>query len=133
MAVLGSERKAYIRTSSTLTWLAGEQSNSLNRTAEAIETSDKASDWASYVPGKKGGTVSITVYVDKSDAAQQAALSAFAEGDLVQWAVGNVQNGVLASGSSGSGVITGISDTNDNGAVSSRTIDIQISGAINEA
>lgn len=133
MAVLGSERKAYIRTSASLVWLAGEQSNSLNRTAEAIETSDKASDWASYVSGKKGGTVSITVYVDKSDTAQQAALDAFAEGDTVQWAIGNVQNGTLSSGSSGSGVITGISDTNDNGAVSSRTIDITVSGAISES
>lgn len=43
---LGNTKKAYIKVGSSYTWLGGEQSNSLNRTAEAVEISDKSTDWA---------------------------------------------------------------------------------------
>ena len=42
MSKLGNAVKAYVKVSSTWTWLTGEQSNRLNQTAEAIETSDKS-------------------------------------------------------------------------------------------
>ena len=54
-AKLGNTVKCYI--GSGHTWLAGEQSNSVNRTQEAIEVSDKSTDWAQYIPGKKGATI----------------------------------------------------------------------------
>ena len=55
MAQLGNTRRVYIVTGTTPTYtvLAGEQTNSVNRTAEAIEVSDKSSDWAQFISGKK--------------------------------------------------------------------------------
>ena len=39
---LGNDKKAYLKLSTNYTWLGGEQNNSLNRNAEAIEVSDKS-------------------------------------------------------------------------------------------
>ena len=67
MAELGNARKAYITLGSSgtpTTWLSGEQTNSFNRTAEAIEVSDKSTQWAQFITGKKGATAEITVYTD---------------------------------------------------------------------
>lgn len=128
--VLGNTQKAYIRTSSIYSWLGGEQSNSVNLTAEAIEVSDKSSEWAEFVSGKKGATVEVTVYADENDSAQSAALSALMEGTTVYWAVGEISSGSIGGGFSGEAIITAISDTNDFGAVSSRTISMTATGEV---
>lgn len=131
---LGNKNKAWVKTASTLTWLGGEQNNSLNLSAEAIEVSDKSSDWAQYISGKKGGTLDITVFADKDDEAQKAALDAFFAGDPVEWAVGEGtgDDGLSAptAGFFGKGIVTAVGNTNDYGAVASRNISIQISGAV---
>lgn len=130
--VLGNTRKAYIRASgSDYTWLAGEQSNSVNRTAEAIEVSDKSSEWAEFISGKKGATIEVTVYVDDSDTAQTAALNALIEGSEVYWAVGVISTiGEVESGDSGKAIVTAVSDTNDFGAVASRSISLTATGEV---
>ena len=59
MAVLGNERRCYITSTQTggiFTWLKGEQNNSFNRSAEAIEVSDKSTDWTQFIAGKKNGS-----------------------------------------------------------------------------
>ena len=80
MAVLGNTRRVYIVTGTTTltyTWLAGEQTNSFNRTAEGIDTSDKSTVWAQFLSGKKGATAEVTVFTDDtSTEPQHAALSA---------------------------------------------------------
>ena len=128
--VLGNTRKAYIKASNSLTWLGGEQSNSVNRTAEAIEVSDKASEWAEFISGKKGATIEVTVYADDSDTAQSAALTALETGAEVEWAVGIIESGALTKGDSGAAIITAVSDTNDFGAVASRTISMTATGEV---
>jgi len=136
MAQLGNERRVYIVTgssTSTYTWLAGEQSNSFNRTAEAIETSDKSTDWAQFLSGKKGATAEVTVYTNDSDAQQKAALSALHNGSQVRVFVGTLTSGSSPAPSEGdvfAAVVTAISDTNDNGAVSTRSISLTASGAV---
>lgn len=136
MAQLGNERRVYIVTgssTSTYTWLAGEQSNSFNRTAEAIETSDKSTDWAQFLSGKKGATAEVTVYTNDSDAQQKAALSALHNGSQVRVFVGTLTSGSSTAPSEGdvfAAVVTAISDTNDNGAVSTRSISLTASGAV---
>jgi len=136
MAQLGNERRVYIVTgssTSTYTWLAGEQSNSFNRTAEAIETSDKSTDWAQFLSGKKGATAEVTVYTNDSDAQQKAALSALHNGSQVRVFVGTLTSGSSPAPSEGDvfvAVVTAISDTNDNGAVSTRSISLTASGAV---
>ena len=130
MAVLGNTKKAYIKVSNSYVWLGGEQSNSVNITAEAVEVSDKNSVWASFIAGKRGATVEITVFADNTDSAQSAALAALIAGTEVQWAVGTVNGTTVTSGDSGKAIVTSVSDTSDFGAVASRTISLTATGAV---
>lgn len=130
MAVLGNSKKAYIKVSSTYTWLGGEQSNSVNITAEAIETSDKSTEWAQFISGKKGATVELTVFANNSDSAQAAALTALTSGAQVDWAVGTLTGSSISSGDYGKAIVTAVSDSNDFGAVATRTISLQVTGAV---
>ena len=127
---LGNSKKAYIKVSSSYTWLGGEQSNSLNRTAEAVEVSDKSTDWAQFIAGKKGATVEITVFADAADSAQNAAIAALAAGSTVDWCIGTISGSSVSAGDYGQAIITAISDTNDFGSVASRTISLTVTGAV---
>jgi predicted secreted protein len=129
-AILGNKNKFYLKSSSTYTWLTGEQSNSVNRTQEAIEVSDKSTDWAQFIGGKKGATIEATVFADNSDSAQASILSSLASGDDVEVFIGQLSNNAPSSGDAGMCVITAISDTNDFGAVSTRTISLTVNGAL---
>lgn len=130
MAVLGNTKKAYIKVSNSYVWLGGEQSNSVNITAEAVEVSDKDSVWAAFIAGKRGATVEITVFANTSDSAQSAAISALIAGTEVNWAVGTVNGTTVSAGDSGKAIVTSVSDTNDFGAVASRTISLTVTGAV---
>ena len=130
MAQLGNVNKFYIKISSSWTWLTGEQNNSFNRTAEAIEGSDKSTDWAQFIAGKKGATAEVTVFADNSNAAQKNVLSAFASGAEVDFFIGELSTNTPSSGDVGKAIITAISDTNDFGAVSSRNISLTVTGAV---
>ena len=135
MAQLGNERRVYIVTgtsSLTYTWLTGEQTNSYNRTAEAIETSDKSTVWAQFLTGKLGATLEVTVYVDDTNAQQKAVLQALHNGATVRAFVGVITGTGSSQSLAGElieAVITAISDTNDNGSVSTRNISLTASGA----
>lgn len=130
MPVLGNVNKAYIKVSSALTWLGGEQNNSVNRTAEAIETSDKSTVWAEFIAGKRGATIEITVFADKSDEAQTAAINALIEGEIVDWAVGELGSNTITAGDYGKAIVTAVSDTNNVGAVATRNISLTATGAV---
>ena len=130
MAVLGNTKKAYIKVSNSYVWLGGEQSNSVNITAEAVEVSDKDSVWAAFIAGKRGATVEITVFADNTNSAQSAALSALIAGTEVDWAVGTISGSNVTAGDSGKAIVTSVSDTNDFGAVASRTISLTVTGAV---
>ena len=136
MAQLGNTRRVYIVTGSTsksYTWLSGEQSNSFSRTAEAIENSDKSSEWAQFLSGKKGATAEVTVYTDDSDAQQKAALSALEAGTPVSVFIGTLSSGGSPAPTEGdvfNAIITAINDTNDNGAVASRSMSLTATGAV---
>jgi len=130
MAVLGNTKKAYIKVSNSYVWLGGEQSNSVNITAEAVEVSDKDSVWAAFIAGKRGATVEITVFANTSDSAQSAAISALIAGTEVNWAVGTISGSTISAGDSGKAIVTSVSDTNDFGAVASRTISLTVTGAV---
>ena len=130
MAQLGNVNKFYIKISSSWTWLTGEQNNSFNRTAEAIEVSDKSTDWAQFIAGKKGATAEVTIFADNSNAAQKNVLSNFASGTEVDIFIGELSTNTPSSGDAAKAIITGVSDTNDFGAVSTRNISLTISGAV---
>ena len=74
MAELGNTRRVYIVTGSGSTYAAlkGEQTNSVNRSAESIDISDKDSGaWGNTMAGKKSLTLDVTVYADNTDAQQK--------------------------------------------------------------
>lgn len=130
MAQLGNENKFYIKISTTYTWLTGEQGNSFNRTAEAIEVSDKSTKWAQFIAGKLGATADVTVFADNTDTAQKNVLAAFESGADVDIFVGVLSTNAPSSGDVAKAIVTAVSDTNDFGAVSTRQISLTINGAV---
>ena len=137
MAQLGNNRKVYIVTGTTTltyTWLAGEQTNNFNRTAEAIETSDKSTEWAQFISGKKGATAEVTVFTDDANTGKQYnAIQALHAGSLVKVFIGTLTGTTTLSPSEGDlfeAIVTAISDTNDVGSVASRSISLTASGAV---
>lgn len=133
MAELGNTRRVYIVTGSgnTYTVLKGEQSNSVNRSAESIDISDKDSgSWGSTMAGKKSLTVDVTVYADNTDENQKAILNAFYQDQTVKVFVGKMGSGnTPAEGELFDAVITSIGDTNDSGAVATRAMSLASKGA----
>ena len=132
MAELGNKNRVYIgaSTGSTYTWLAGEQTNSFNRSAESIEVSDKSTEWAQFISGKKSATADVTVIADNADAQQKSLLTAFAAGTPVLVHIGKVNGTNAGEGDTFSAIITSINDTNDSGAVSTRQISLQSTGVV---
>ena len=132
MAELGNTRRVYIVTGdgSTYTVLKGEQSNSVNRSAESIDISDKDTGaWGSTMAGKKSLTVDVTVYADNTDTEQKALLNAFYKDQTVKVFVGKMGTGnTPAEGEMFDAVITSISDTNDAGAVATRAMSLASKG-----
>lgn len=134
MAVLGNTRRAYIALGSTgtpTTWLAGEQSNSFNRTAEAIEVSDKSTVWAQFITGKRGATADITVYIDDTaNEPQYNAIKALHNGATVRVFIGVLNGSTASQGDVFTAIVTAISDTNDNGSVATRSISLTATGEV---
>ena len=134
-AILGNKNRFYVKigTSETYTWLVGEQSNSVNRTQEAVETSDKSTDWAQFIGGKKGATIEATLFADNSEAGQQEVLKALHNGTNLKFFVGQLGTGTNptpSDGEVGEAVVTAIGDTNDFGAVSTRSLSLTVTGAL---
>lgn len=134
MAELGNTRRVYIIAGGTNTpyaVLKGEQTNSVNRSAESIDISDKDSGaWGNTMPGKKSLTVDVTVYADNTDAVQKGLLNAFYQDQPVKVFIGKMgEENEPVEGESFDAVITSISDTNDNGAVATRAMSLASKGA----
>lgn len=133
MAELGNTRRVYIVTGEggTYTVLKGEQSNNVNRSSESIDTSDKDTGaWGNTMPGKKSLTLDVTVYTDGTDAQQKAMLNSFYKDQTVKVFVGKLGEGnTPAEGEMFEAVITSINDTNDAGAVATRSMSLASKGA----
>lgn len=123
----------YIVTGSGSTYAAlkGEQTNSVNRSAESIDISDKDSGaWGNTMAGKKSLTLDVTVYADNTDTNQKALLDAFYKDQIVKVFVGKIgSDNTPTEGEAFDAVITSISDTNDNGAVATRAMSLVSKGA----
>lgn len=130
MAELGNARRVYIVTGdeSTYTALKGEQTNSVNRSAESIDISDKDTGaWGSTMAGKKSLTLDVTVYADNTE--QKAFLDAFYKDQTIKAFVGKLGSGNTPSeGEAFDAVIVSISDTNDAGTVATRAMSLASKG-----
>lgn len=134
-AILGNKNKFYVKVgnATSYTWLTGEQNNSVNRTQEAIEVSDKSTDWAQFIGGKKGATIDATIFADNSDSAQQEILKGLYLGQKVNFFVGQLSTATTpapSDGDVGVAVVTAINDTNDFGAVSTRSVSLTVDGPL---
>ena len=131
MAELGNTRRVYIITGDggNYTALKGEQSNSVNRSAESIDISDKdTGSWGSTMAGKKSLTVDVTVYADNTE--QKVFLDAFYKDQTVKVFIGKLGDGnTPVEGEAFDAVITSISDTNDAGTVATRSMSLASKGA----
>lgn len=131
MAELGNTRRVYIITGdgANYTALKGEQSNNVNRSAESIDISDKdTGSWGSTMAGKKSLTVDVTVYADNTE--QKVFLDAFYKDQTVKVFIGKLGDGnTPVEGEAFDAVITSISDTNDAGAVATRSMSLASKGA----
>ena len=93
-AVIGNERCFYMtdtKGSGKFTWIGGEQSNNLNRSADTIEVSHKQTKWKEFLAGKMSATASVSCNLDDSaSSAQRAMLASFQKGAKVFCFVGNI-------------------------------------------
>lgn len=133
-ATLGNSRKAYIGatsgSSTTYSWLTGEQSNTLTINANQVEVSDKSTVWQKFISGVKGATAEVTVFADNNDTQQKAVLAGLFNGQDVAVFIGTLDNSSPSEGDAFMAVVNSVSDTNDNGSVSTRTISLTANGAV---
>jgi len=136
-AHLGNSLKAYICSGADditsvqdAIWLGCETSNTLNRTQEAVECSDKSTLWAKFIKAKRSGSFEVTVYADNEDDGQKEAINGIVAGSLVHFAVANPGVDDFSDMEYGDCVVTAVGDTNDFGACSTRTISLQVKGAL---
>lgn len=133
-ATLGNSRKAYIGatsgSSTTYAWLTGEQSNTLTINANQVEVSDKSTVWQKFISGVKGATAEVTVFADNTDTQQKAVIAGLFNGQDVAVFIGTLDNSSPSEGDAFLAVVNSVSDTNDNGSVSTRTISLTANGAV---
>ena len=75
----------------------------------------------------------MTVYTNDADVQQKAALTGLHNGSTVKVFIGTLSTGTNPAPTAGDlfdAVVTAISDTNDNGAVASRSISLTATGAV---
>ena len=73
----GNKRRVYLSASgsaSSNTWIAGEQSNSVNYTNNALDASDKSTEWDQFISGNKSWTASATFNLDNNASGEQKKL-----------------------------------------------------------
>jgi len=134
MSKLGNKRKFFLGTvannATTYAWLKGEQTNSFNIAGNAIEVSDKETDWQKFIAGVKGATADATVYADDTDAQQKAIIDALYQGQTIFCFIGELANGGTPSeGWAFEAIINTLGDTNDNNAVATRALSLTVTGA----
>lgn len=129
----GNKRRVYLTTGSgnTRTWIAGEQSNSIDYTNNALDASDKSTEWDQFISGNKNWTATATFNLDNAASAQQKTLlQSLMNGDAVSIFIGEIGSGsAIAEGMAGTAIITSISETAERNGIITREITFTGSGA----
>ena len=139
-SVIGNERCFYMtdtKGSGKFTWIGGEQSNNLNRSADTIEVSHKQTKWKEFLAGKMSATASVSCNLDDSaSSAQRAMLASFQKGAKVFCFVGTItesgSTSTPANGSAFEAIITACNEDNPQDGVTSRSFDLQVTGELIE-
>jgi predicted secreted protein len=129
----GNKRRVYLTTGSgsTRTWIAGEQSNSIDYTNNALDASDKSTEWDQFISGNKNWTATATFNLDNAASSQQKSLlQSLMNGDAVSIFIGELGSGnAIAEGMAGTAIITSISETAERNGIITREITFTGSGA----
>lgn len=129
----GNKRRVYLTTGSgnTRTWIAGEQSNSIDYTNNALDASDKSTEWDQFISGNKNWTATATFNLDNAASSQQKTLlQSLINGAAVSIFIGELGSGnAIAEGMAGSAIITSISETAERNGIITREITFTGSGA----
>lgn len=134
---MGNDRCFYMtdgKGTGKFTWIGGEQSNSISRSADTIEVaSNKKTTWKEFMAGKRSATASVSCNLDdKASSAQRKMLAAFSKGQKVFCFSGTVSgqagSEIPVEGTAFEAIITGCNDDNPQDGTSSRSFDLQISG-----
>ena len=129
----GNKRRVYLTTGSgnTRTWIAGEQSNSIDYTNNALDASDKSTEWDQFISGNKNWTATATFNLDNAASSQQKTLlQSLINGDAVSIFIGELGSGnAIAEGMAGTAIITSISETAERNGIITREITFTGSGA----
>ena len=129
----GNKRRVYLTTGSgnTRTWIAGEQSNSIDYTNNALDASDKSTEWDQFISGNKNWTATATFNLDNAATSQQKTLlQSLISGAAVSIFIGELGSGnAIAEGMAGSAIITSISETAERNGIITREITFTGSGA----
>lgn len=130
----GNKHRVYLTTGSgqgTDTWIAGEQSNSVDINNNAIDASDKSSEWDQYIPGNKNWTVQATFNLDSSATnGQKTLMQSLVNGTKVKVFVGELGSGSgRAEGIAGDAIVTAVSQTAERNGILSRQVTLQGTGA----
>lgn len=133
MVKSGNKRRVYLSTGSgnTRTWIAGEQSNSIDYTANALDASDKSTEWDQFISGNKNWTATATFNLDNAASGQQKTLlQSLISGQAVSIFIGELGSGnAIAEGMAGTAIITSISETAERNGIITREITFTGSGA----
>ena len=129
----GNKRRVYLTTGSgnTRTWIAGEQSNSIDYTNNALDASDKSTEWDQFISGNRNWTATATFNLDNAASSQQKTLlQSLISGAAVSIFIGELGSGnAIAEGMAGSAIITSISETAERNGIITREITFTGSGA----
>ena len=127
----GSAYKLYVsKAASTTTPLVGESTSTLNITADALETSDKSSEWKQYIAGMRGATISATLYADDTDTTQMMLINSLMAGDSVNIALKRYVNNTVVGSYEGKAIITSIGLSMQNGGIATRDVSFQLTGKL---
>ena len=129
----GNKRRVYLTTGSgnTRTWIVGEQSNSIDYTNNALDASDKSTEWDQFISGNKNWTATATFNLDNAASSQQKTLlQSLISGAAVSIFIGELGSGnAIAEGMAGTAIITAISETAERNGIITREITFTGSGA----
>jgi len=130
----GNKHRVYLTTGSgsgaSDTWIAGEQSNTVDFSNNAIDASDKSTEWDQFISGNKNWTASATFNLDSSASnGQKTLLQSLVSGAKVKVFIGEVSNSARSEGTAGEAIITAISQTAERNGILSRQVTFQGTGA----
>lgn len=129
MAENGNVRRVYLVEQGTSTFVVGQTSGSASINDELLEASDKTDEWARYVSGKKSWSATVGVNLDNTATAKQVEfIKSLVAGQSVEIFVGVLSGDEQSDGIAGTAYVASIEDTFDNGALSTRSINLTGNG-----